>query len=75
MKNFFKQLEKDRYAIEDFKPRPVRTPTRTLIGSIERIEVYAQRLRQGVEIFHNADNGNCTMEIREFTKAFGRGKP
>ncbi len=64
--NIFEQLEKDRYAENDFVPAPVQHPTTTLLGTEERIEVYAGRLEKGVELFHPDDNKNYTTHIRGF---------
>ncbi len=71
-KNLFEQLVKDRYADIDFTPRPCRKPTETKRGSVERIEVYAERLEKGVELWHPDDNWRATEELRLHTKAFRR---
>ena len=64
--NIFEQLEMDRYAENDFVPKPVKEPTTTLVGTEERIEVYANRLEQGIDLFHPKDNESYSTKVKGF---------
>ncbi len=64
--NIFEQLEKDRYAENQFIPKPLKEPTTTLVGTEDRIAVYASRLEQGVELWHEEDNESYSTKVKGF---------
>ena len=45
-----------RFHDEDFWPVAAARPTETLVGSVERIEVYRQRVELGQNIWHPEDS-------------------
>jgi hypothetical protein len=72
-KNLFEQLIYDRYADQsDWVPNPCKEPTKTKRGSVERIEAYAERLEQGVELWHENDTMESCEIVRSNANPFRR---
>ena len=53
--NIFEALRKNAHAGDEFEPVPATEPTQTRVGTEERIEVYAKRLKAGESLWHEDD--------------------